>query len=102
MDKYNYAIFDGAIYKKAPDAFFTYVHCSSVSDFLHHILGNSEIAEQISVHMVPLVSLLSVKSCRLIKPICVDFNFIEVQPKCVCFNIKLKKFEKNPKDLKGL
>ena len=93
MEKYQYAIFDRTIYKKAPEAVFTYVHCSSVSDFLHQILGNSEIAEQISVHVNLLLSLLSVSSCRLIQPINMDYNFIEVQPKGVCFNIKKKKFE---------
>ena len=30
-----------------------------------------------------------------------DYNFIEVLPHGVCFNIKEKKFEKDPKELKG-
>ena len=102
MKKYTYGIFDGAIYKKAPGAAFTYVHCSSVYDFLHHILGNAEIAEHIAPHITQLTSMLTPKSSRLIEPISMDYNFIEVQPKFYCFDIRKKKFVRNPRDLEGL
>ena len=101
MDKFNYGLYDGSVYKKAPDAAFTYVHCSDVSDFLHYILGNEEIAESLTLHIPTLVHLLSVKSCRLIQPLVLDYNYIEVQPKFTCFNIRRKEFVQNPSDLKG-
>ena len=102
MKKYQYGIFDGAIYKKAPGAAFTYVHCSSVHDFLHHILGNMEIAEHIAQHVNQLTNMLSPKSSRLIEPLVMDYNFIEVLPKYHCFDISKKKFVKNPRDLSGI
>ena len=101
MKACKYALFDGAVYKKAPEAVFTYVYCSSVSDFIHHILGNAEVADQIASFVQPLISLLSVKSCRIIEQMVIDYNYIEVQPKFVCFNIAEKRFVRNPKDLKG-
>ena len=101
MNQFGFGIFDGSIYKKAPDACFTYVHCSSVKDFIHHILGNLEVADQIASYVNPIINLLSQKSCKIIQPISIDYNFIEVQPRGVCFNISRKTFEKDPSDLKG-
>jgi len=101
MDQYHFGLFDGSVYKKAPGAEFTYVHCSSVKDFLHYIMGNIEVADQIAFHINPLVNLLSEKYCRLIKPLVIDFNFIEVLPKGTCFDIEGKKFVARPSNLKG-
>jgi len=102
MLQFHYGLFDGSIYKKAPEAKFTFVFCSSVSDFIHSILGNAEIADMIAAHVTQIVNLLSVNACRLIKPITIDFNFIEVLPAGTCFNIEEKKFEIDPKNLKGI
>jgi len=102
MLQFGFGLFDGSVYKKAPNAKFTFVYCSTVNIFLHHILGNPEIADHIASHVTQLVSLLSVRSCRLIKPITLDYNYIEVLPYGTCFNIEKKKFEENPKDLKGM
>jgi len=102
MAQFHYGIFDGSVYVKAPDAKYTFVFCSNVHDFLHHILGNAEVADHIASHVSQLSSLLSVRACRLIKPIQIDYNFIEVLPLGTCFNIELKRFELDPKDLKGV
>lgn len=101
MLQFKFGLFDGSVYKKAPEAKFTYVYCSTMHDFLHHILGNAEVADHIAAHVGQLVSLLSVRSCQLIKPITIDYNFIEVLPFGTCYNIEMKRFEENPKDLKG-
>jgi len=101
MKKFKYAIFDGSIYKKAPEAKFTFVYCCSIHDFIHHILGNADVANTVAHFAGQIIGLLKVKSCRLIAPIVIDFNFIEVLPLGTCFDICNKTFVKDPKNLKG-
>lgn len=50
MDKSGYAICDGHMYKKVPEAMFTYVYCSNVNDFLLFTLSNSEVSIFVSAH----------------------------------------------------
>ena len=101
MSQFDYGLFDGSIYRRAPEAKFTFVFCSSVHDFVHSILGNAEIADMVGSHVTQIISLLSVKACRLIKPVVIDYNYIEVLPRGTCFNIEMKTFETDPKGLKG-
>ncbi|XP_066929136.1 uncharacterized protein [Clytia hemisphaerica] len=101
MNTFHYGLYDGSVYKKVPQSRFTYVYCSSVHDFIHFILGNDDVANTISQHVQQIISLLSVKTCRIIKPISIDYNFIEVTPHGTCFNIAKKCFELEPRDLKG-
>ena len=100
MIDHSYGIFDGAVYKKVPLAMFTYLHCSTAKDYLLNMLGSMEIADVIACHISQLTTLLSEPACRIIKPIVVDFNFIEVKPAGYCFNIAEKAFQLNPKDLR--
>jgi len=44
---------------------------------------------------------MAVPSSRIIKPIIIDHNFIEVQPYGTVFNIEKKVFEVDPETLKG-
>ena len=101
MTRFNFGIYDGCIYRKPKEAKYTYVYCASVHDFIHNILGNPEVADVIAGQVGNLISLLSVPSCRLILPINVDHNFIEVQPFGTCFNIEKKRFELDPPTLEG-
>ena len=101
MDKCNMGIYDGVIYRKPKEAKFTFVYCASVSDFVHHALGNVEIANNIAGQVTNIISLLSVPSCRILKPIEIDHNFIEVMPYGTVFNIAQKKFEVDPESLIG-
>jgi len=101
MQDNAFALFDGCIYKKAPEAVFTFVYCSSVKIFLLNLLGNPEIAEEIVSFVSTLTSLLSEPSCKLILPIKMDYNFVECLPVGTCFNIELKKFESYPATLNG-
>lgn len=102
MDQFDYGIFDGSLYMKAPEAKFTYVFCKTVHDFIHSIMGNTEVANVMAHHACQIISLLKVKSCRLIEPIIIDYNFIEVLPRGTCFDIENKSFVKDPKNLKGM
>ena len=95
MTKFKYALYDGAIYKKVKESRYTYVYGYSVKSFIQRILGNPEAAEQIHGHVSSLIGMLSEKSSRLIKPMEIDFDYIE----CLngyCFSISKKCFIKNP------
>ena len=93
MEKRKYGICDGGIYKLAPDGKFTYVYCQTSKDFLLSLLGNVEIADAIVSVIGQLTGLLSESACRLIQPLQVDYNLIEVLPAGTCFNIEKKNFE---------
>ena len=101
MQRFHYSLYDGSIYKKVPHAKYTSVFCCSISDFMHHILGNPEVADAVAHHIGQIISLLKVKSCRLIQPIKIDYNYIEVLPRGTCFDIAGKRFIQDPGDLKG-
>ena len=101
MDQFSYALHDGCMYRKPKEAKYTFVYCSSVHDFIHSILGNAEVAEVIASHTSTLISLLSVPACRLIQPIDMDYNFIEVRPLGTLFDIEGKCFVSDGSKLKG-
>ena len=65
-----------------------------------NLLGNFEIADIITPRITRLTSLLFEPACRLLEPIKIDFNFVEVSDG-FCFDIEGKKFIKSPKRLKG-
>ena len=88
MDKFSVVLYDGCTYRKPPGAVHTYMYSGTVHDFIHTILGNAEVAEAIAAHTATLIGLLSVPACHLIKPITVDYNFIEVLPAGTPFDIE--------------
>ena len=65
--------------KKIPEATYTYIYCASVKDCILNLFGNVEVADLIALHVTQLTTLLSEPACRLIKPIEIDYNFIEVE-----------------------
>ena len=95
----QFGICDGMVYKKA--GVHTYVFCSTVKDYLLNLLSNVKVADAITQHIQQMTQLLSEPACRLIKPIQIDYNFIEVLPEGMCFNIAKKCFDLNPEELKG-
>lgn len=101
MREFNYAFYDSCVYRKPSEARYTYVFTCSVSEFIHFILGNREVAESISSHTSTLISLFSNPACRLIKPIEIDYNYIEVLPAGTLFDIAGKCFVTDDAQLKG-
>ena len=92
MDKCSVALYDGCTCRKPPGAVHTYMYSGTVHDFIHTILGNAEVAEAIAAQTATLIGLLSVPACHLIKPITVDYNFIEVLPAGTLFDIERMTF----------
>ena len=83
-----------------PEATYTYIYCTSVKDYLLNLLGNVEVADLIAPHVTQLTTLLSEPACRLIKPIEIDYSFIEVKHQYL-FDIAGKRFTKESGSLKG-
>ena len=97
---YLFDILLGRVYKKIPEATYTYIYCTSVKDYLLNLLGNVEVADLIASHVTQLTTLLSEPACRLIKPIEIDYNFIEVEDQYL-FDIEGKRFIKESGSRKG-
>lgn len=101
MTTHSFGLRDGSIYIKPPDATFTFVFVCSVRKFLLTIVGNPEIADQIATYVNPIANLLEEPACRLLKPIEIDFNYIEVLPEGTLFDIAGKKFTRDHQKLRG-
>ena len=100
MKVYLFSILLGRVYKKIPEATYTYIYCTSVKDYLLNLLENVEVADLIAPHVTQLTTLLSEPACRLIKPIEIDYNFIEVEHQYL-FGIAGKRSTKESGSLKG-
>ena len=100
MKVYLFDILLGRVYKKISEATYSYTYCTSVKDYLLNLLGNVEVADLIASHVTQLTTLLSEPACRLIKPIEIDYNFIEVEDQYL-FDIAGKRFIKESGSLKG-
>ena len=85
MQVYLSDVLLGRIYKKIPDATYTYICCTIVKDYLLNLLGNVEVANLIALHVTQLTRLLSEPAYRL--------NLIEKEDKCL-FDIGGKCFIK--------
>ena len=96
MNDLDYRLHDGEVYRKVPQAKFTFVRSSSVNDFVHALLSNPKMAEVIAPQISSVISILSNSGCQIIRQIEFDYNLIEVKPQGCCFNIELKKFVHNP------
>ena len=101
MKKRNFGTRNGCIYKKLKKATYTFVHCSSVEDFLLHSLKDEDLRESIILHVSSLTNLLSKPACKVITPIEIDYNLIECLPQGYCFDIMNKGFVKDLADLNG-
>ena len=71
-----------------------------MKDYLLNLFGIVEVADLMTSHVRQLTTLLSEPACRLIKPIEIDYNFIEVEDQYL-FDIADKRFIKESGSLKG-
>ena len=90
----------GRVCKKIPEATSTYIYWTSVKDYLLNLLGNIKEADLIASHVTQLTTLLSKPACRLIKPIEIDYNFLEVEDQYM-IDIAGKRFIKKSGSLTG-
>ena len=94
MKSNNYGLHDVRIYKKLEECEYTYIYCTSVKNYFLNLLDNFEITDMIAPHITQLTILLSEPACRLLEPIKIDCNFIEVSDG-FCFDIEGRKIIRN-------
>ena len=99
MKVYLFDILLGRVYKKIPEATYTYIYCTSVKDYLLNLLGIVEVADLSALHVTQLTTLLSELACRLSEPIEIDYNFTDVEDQYL-FDIAGKRFIKESGSLK--
>ena len=57
MEHMGYGLYNGSVYRKPEETEYTYIHCSDVHSFNHHILENSEIPDSIVSYVSPIINL---------------------------------------------
>ena len=93
----GYSLCNGQVFVKIKDSVHTSVYCCSAGDFIHRTLKNAEVANAVACRTEQVIKLLSNPSCRMIDPLKIDFNLIEVLPAGTCFHIAGKRFVKYDK-----
>ena len=99
MAEHDFGICDGFVYRKPSEAKYTYIFTCTVETFLLQLIElnkNVKLSDAVTPVVDKLINLLSKPKCRLIKPMSIDHNYIEVLPYGRCFNIEKKCFEMDP------
>ena len=100
MNDNEFGLHDGHVYRKVPDGKYTYTYCSPVKDYILSTMSNVAVADVCAPLMRQLIGLLSEPACRMIQPIPIDYNYIEVEDG-YCLHIEKKVFVQDPVQLKG-
>lgn len=90
----GYSICQGIVYKKIKESQFTSIYYGSVKKYLMRAISDLELANVIVPHLSTIENLLSDPDCRIIKPLKINHNLIEVLPAGTCFRISSKRFVK--------
>lgn len=88
-------LFKGYIYRHVPESTRTYYHYKPVEDYVMRILKNSSVADSLSGQTWDVIRHLEKPSCRIVKQMKMDYNYIEINDGFF-FNIEKKCFEQNP------
>ena len=62
MEENSFSIRDGLIHKKAPEAVYTYIYCSTVKEYLLGLLEHVEIADVVAPHLMQITVLLRINA----------------------------------------
>ena len=95
MKSMEYALFRGKIYKKCPMAKFTYAYKCEVKAFINCLAANESFKSRLLQSMRKVIDVLADPDCEVIRPICVDYNLIEVNSG-QCWSIKERSFLNSP------
>ena len=95
MRTMEYALFHGKIYKKCPMAKFTYAYKCEVKAFINCLAANESFKSRLLQNMRKVIDVLADPDCEVIRPICVDYNLIEVNSG-QCWSIKERCFLSSP------
>ena len=92
MKSTEYALFRGKIYKKCPMAKFTYAYKCEVKAFINCLAANESFKSRL---LQKVIDVLADPDCEVIRPICVDYNLIEVNSG-QCWSVKERRFLSSP------
>ena len=87
----HHALYRSEVYTKPEGASFTFVIMMDVSSYLHKLLANELLRDQLITHFQTVEKILSHPACEIIQQIKFDVNLIEVS-NGYCFSIKSRKF----------
>ena len=100
MEEENCKLHRGYIYKFIPESTSTYTCYKSVKDYAMKALGNPDVADVLANHVYEVSRLLSEESCKIIRQLVIDYNYIECSNGRF-FDIKNKTFVNRPENLAG-
>ena len=72
MQKLNYILYKGEIFKKAPEGKYTLVRCCAVDQFVHAALSNHKMTDLMASQVNHVASILSNKGCQMIRQMKID------------------------------
>ena len=78
MTKLEYATSRGDVYKKYEHSRFSYKYLCSMKAFLHSLMGNETFKDRLVQHMARILPLLSDPDNRIILPLKIDRDLVEV------------------------
>ncbi len=95
MKRLEYALYRGKIYKKCPMAKYTFAYKCEVKVFINCLAANESFKARLLKDMRKIIDVLADPDCEVIRPICVDYNLIEVS-EGQCWSVKDRCFLANP------
>ncbi|KAL9973576.1 hypothetical protein ACROYT_G020049 [Oculina patagonica] len=94
MEKLGYALYAGKIYKKCEKARYTYWYKCEVEAFVNSLAANRSFKARLLKDMKKVIEILANPHCEVIRPLCVDYDLIEVN-EGQCWSIKERRFLEN-------
>ena len=91
----HHATYCSDVYAKPDEAALTFVRMTDVSSYLHHLLGNETLRDNMLPHFASIEKFLSHPACEIIEQIKFDLDLIEVS-NGYCFSIKAPQFHSLP------
>ena len=87
----HHAIYRSDVYAKPDEASVTFVRMTDVASYLHRLLGNESLRDNMLRHFASIQKFLSHPACEIIQQIKFDLDLIEVA-NGYCFSIKTRSF----------
>ncbi|KAJ7373588.1 hypothetical protein OS493_011193 [Desmophyllum pertusum] len=94
MKKLGYALYGGKVYKKCDKAKYTYWYKCEVEAFVNSLAANHSFEGRLLKDMKKVIEILANPHCEVIRPLCVDYNLIEVN-EGQCWSVKERRFLEN-------
>ena len=91
MKRLGYALYGGKMYKKCDKAKYTYSFKCEVEAFVNSLAANELFKARLLKDMKNVIEILANPHCQVIRPLCVDYNLIEVNDGW-CWSIKERRF----------